>query len=115
MAVACRVATPAALVAMKLQSAPRRPPAGAHKATNDYLDLALLLSDLVLLPQIVAGLAGSPHGLGAWCVERIRNDFIEDAARISSRIYRGPTSRRVPPDELRQVGRRFIEMFASSG
>jgi hypothetical protein len=32
--VACRVATPAALVAMKLQSAPRRPPARAQKAAQ---------------------------------------------------------------------------------
>jgi hypothetical protein len=33
--VTCRVATPAALVAMKIQSAPRRPPAGIQKAAND--------------------------------------------------------------------------------
>jgi len=110
--VACRVATPAALVAMKLQSAPRRPPARVQKAANDYLDLALLLSNLVLLPQIVAGLAESPHGLGGWCAERIRNDFVDDAARVSSRIHKGPTSRRVTPDELSQIGRRFIGMFA---
>ena len=113
--VACRVASPAALVAMKLQSAPRRPGARVHKAANDYLDLALLLSNLVLLPQIVTELAHSPHGLGAWCAERIRNDFVDDAARISSSIHRGPTSRRVSPDELSQIGRRFIEMFAPSG
>ena len=113
--VTCRVATPAALVAMKLQSAPRRPPARVQKAANDYLDLALLLSNLVLLPQIVAGLAQSPHGLGGWCAERILNDFVDDAARVSSRIHQGPTSRRVTPDELSQIGRRFVEMFAPPG
>lgn len=111
----CRVATPAALVAMKLQSAPRRPPARVQKAANDYLDLALLLSNLVLLPQIIAGLAESPHGLGSWCAERIRNDLVDDAARVSSRIHQSPTSRRVTPDELSQIGRRFIEMFAPHG
>lgn len=35
----CRVATPAALVAMKLQSAPRRRATGAHKGPNAYGDL----------------------------------------------------------------------------
>jgi hypothetical protein len=113
--VTCRVATSAALVAMKLQSAPRRPPARVQKAANDYLDLTLLLSNLVLLPQIIAGLAESPHGLGAWCAERIRNDFVDNAARISSKIHQSPTSRRVTPDELSQIGRRFIEMFTPPG
>ncbi len=37
--VTCRVATPAALVAMKLQSAPRRRAEQAHKGPNDYGDL----------------------------------------------------------------------------
>ena len=97
---------------MKLQSAPRRPPARVHKAANDYLDLALLLSNLVLLPQIIAGLAEAPHGLGAWCAERIRNDFVDDATQVSSKIHQSPTSGRMTPDELRQIGRRFIEMFA---
>ena len=113
--VACRVATPAALVAMKLQSAPRRPPARVQKAANDYLDLSLLLSNLVLLPEIIAGLAESPHGLGVWCAERISNDFVDDAARVSSRIHQSPSSRRVTPDELSQIGRRFLEMFAPLG
>ncbi len=113
--VECRVATPAALVAMKLQSAPRRPPARVQKAANDYLDLTLLLSNLVLLPLIIADLAESPHGLGVWCAERIRNDFVDDAARISSMIHQGPASRQVTPDELNQIGRRFLEMFAPPG
>jgi hypothetical protein len=113
--VACRVATPAALVAMKLQSPPRRPPARVQKAANDYLDLSLLLSNLVLLPEIIAGVAESPHGLGVWCAERISNDFVDDAARVSSRIHQSPSSRRVTPDELSQIGRRFIEMFAPLG
>ncbi len=37
--VACPAASSASLVAMKLQSAPRRPPARVEKAANDYLDL----------------------------------------------------------------------------
>ena len=113
--VTCRVATPAALVAMKIQSAPRRPAAGIQKAANDYLDLALLLSNLVLLPEIIDGLAHSPHGLGAWCAERIRHDFVDGAARVSARIPQSPALRRVTPDELSQIGRRFIEMFAPLG
>jgi hypothetical protein len=113
--VTCRVATPAALVAMKIQSAPRRPPAGVQKAANDYLDLALLLSNLVLLPQIITGLAQSPHGLGAWCAERISDDFVDGAVRVAARIHQSPASRRVTPDELSQIGRRFLDMFAPLG
>ena len=42
--VRCRFATPASLVAMKLQSAPKRRAARAHKAGGDYLDLFRLAS-----------------------------------------------------------------------
>ena len=102
------------VLAMKIQSATRRPPAGIQKAANNYLDLALL-SNLVLLPEIIDGLAHSPHGLGAWCVEWIREDFVDGAARVSARIPQSPALRRVTPDELSQIGRRFIEMFAPLG
>jgi hypothetical protein len=110
--VTCGVATPAALVAMKLQSAPQRRPARIHKSANDYLDLMLLLSHLGLIPQIAAGLTNAPHNLGAWCAERVRLEFIADAARISARIHQGPTSTRVTPDELRLIGGRFLDELA---
>ncbi len=86
--VACRVATPAALVAMKLQSAPRRPPAKVQKAANVYLDLALLLSNLVLLPEIIAGLAESPHGLGV--IHHLRWDIVAQV-RGSITLPNGPS------------------------
>ena len=47
---------------MKLQSAPRRPPARVHKAANDYLDLYRFISDAELAPVIAADLLRhAPH------------------------------------------------------
>jgi hypothetical protein len=40
--VTCLAASPASLVTMKLQSAPRRPIARVYKAANDYLDLLFI-------------------------------------------------------------------------
>ncbi len=54
--VTCLAASPASLVAMKLQSAPRRPVAPVHKAANDYLDLQRLLANAALVPEIVQDL-----------------------------------------------------------
>ena len=73
---------------MKLQSAPRRPPAKVQKAANVYLDLALLLSNLVLLPEIIAGLAESPHGLGV--IHHLRWDIVAQV-RGSITLPNGPS------------------------
>jgi hypothetical protein len=79
----CRVATPAAVVAMKLQSAPRRRAERAHKGPNDYGDLYSLLLQPESLNDIVADLPNAPHELGQWCAERIRLEFVTEASRTA--------------------------------
>ena len=61
----CLVATPAALVAMKLQSAPRRRAERAHKGPNDYGDLYALL----LQPEIFDDMCEACGGARAIRVE----------------------------------------------
>lgn len=91
-AVTCLAASPASLVTMKLQSAPRRSAARVQKAANDYLDLERLLSNAELVPDIAQHLAmEAPHDLGAWALERIRFEFIEHAEG-TARSIGGPDS-----------------------
>jgi len=75
---------------MKLQSAPRRPPARVDKAANDHADLYRLLSNVELLPEIAGDLAsGAPHDLGSWALHQIRTAFIERADDTARAIRRG--------------------------
>ena len=67
----CRIATPASLVAMKLQSAPKRRAARAEKAGGDYLDLFRLTSHPDMTRSIAEALSEAPHDLGSWCQQEI--------------------------------------------
>ena len=107
--VACRVATPAALVAMKLQSAPRRPPARVQKAANDYLDLSLLLSNFGAAPRDHRGVGRIPTR--PRCVVRRADRQRLRRRRCSGLVQDPPESilkagdaRRVEPDRA-QVSR----------
>lgn len=103
--VTCRVATPAALVAMKLQSAPRRRAERAHKGPNDYGDLYALLTRPESLAGIAADLPGAPHGLGQWCAQRIELEFVTDAARTARAIQQTMLADPPTPDDLESTGR----------
>ena len=92
--VTCPAASPASLVAMKLQSAPRRPRTRIDKAANDYLDLHRLLSSSDLGFEIARDLTSdAPHDLGEWAIERIRLDFIERADDMARAIRSSVDSR----------------------
>jgi len=68
----CRIATPASLVAMRLQSAPKRRAARAEKAGGDYLDLFRLTSHPEMtrpLPRPCARLPTTPSTLGTLALE----------------------------------------------
>ncbi len=100
----CRVATPSALVAMKLQSAPRRRADRAHKGPNDYGDLYALLTRPETLDEIATDLMDAPQGLGRWCAERIEIEFVTGAARTARAIRQTTLSDPPTPDDLESIG-----------
>jgi len=107
--VTCLAASSASLVAMKLQSAPRRSRSTVDKAANDYLDLYRLLSDVELAPQVATDLqAHAPHDLGNWVIDRIRFHFIERADDTSRAIRQSGAEPRLGADEVEATGTAFM-------
>ena len=110
----CLVATPAALVAMKVQSAPRRSAAGRYKVASDYADVHRLLTHPGLLPPAAAALAGAPHGLGTWVAAELERRFVGDAERVTGIIRANlslPPGSEIVPGDLRRTGARFVADF----
>lgn len=101
----CRVATPAALVAMKLQSAPRRRAERANKGPNDYGDLYALLLRPESFDAIVKDLTDAPHRLGQWCRERIEIEFVREAGRTARAIRQTALGDPPLPDDIERIGR----------
>jgi len=106
-----RFAAPASLVAMKLQSAPRRRGARADKAGSDYLDLFRLVSHPAMTRSIAISLRAAPHDLGSWCSLEITRRMIEDADRTVGLIARsGVAESNVPTAaQLRRAGELLID------
>jgi hypothetical protein len=114
--VTCLAASPASLVIMKLQSAPRRPVARVHKAANDYLDLQRLLSNAELVPGVAQDLVmRAPHDLGGWAIERIRLEFIEHADDTARAIRRSGPANQLSADEIEATGTAFLARVAGAG
>ncbi len=101
----CRVATPSTLVAMKLQSAPRRRAERAHKGPNDYGDLYALLTQTVALDEIATILPNAPRGLGRWCAQRIELEFVTGAAQTARAIRQTMLSDPPTPEDIERAGR----------
>jgi len=110
----CRVATPAALVAMKVQSAPRRSAAGRYKVASDYADVHRLLTRPALLAPTAGALAAAPHGLGDWVAAELEQRFVGDAERVAGIIRANlslPPGSEIMPGDLRETGTRFVAEF----
>ncbi len=108
--VTCLVASPASLVTMKLQSAPRRPPARFHKAANDYLDLFRFLSDGELAPTIAMDLVhDAPHQLGSWAIERIRIEMSDGADDVARALRRGVPQQLIGADDVADAADAFLD------
>ncbi|MGO8871216.1 MAG: hypothetical protein ACLQPH_07395 [Acidimicrobiales bacterium] len=109
--VRCRFASPASLVAMKLQSAPRRRGARADKAGGDYLDLFRLVSHPAMTRSIAVSLRAAPHDLGSWCSLEISRCMIEDADRTVGLIVRSGVAESSIPTaaQLRRAGELLID------
>ena len=104
--VRCRIATPASLVAMKLQSAPKRRAARAEKAGGDYLDLFRLTSHPDMTRSIAEALRHAPHDLGGWCQREIRRCMVDEADRTVGTIVRSGVGEANTPsvDQMRRTG-----------
>jgi len=114
--VTCLVASPASLVTMKLQSAPRRPPARVHKAANDYLDLFRFLSDGELAPAIATDLVQcAPHKLGSWAIQRIQIEMSEGADNVARALRRGAPQQLIGADDVAGAADAFLERVRSIG
>lgn len=113
--VTCLAASPASLVAMKLQSAPRRPSGRVDKAANDYADLYRLLSNVELLPEIAADLVSrAPHDLGTWAIGQIRTAFIARADDTARAVRRSGLADTPIATDLEAAATAFIARVDSS-
>jgi hypothetical protein len=101
----CRIATPASLVAMKLQSAPKRRAARAEKAGGDYLDLFRLASHPDMTRSIAEALSQAPHDLGSWSQREIKRCMIDEADRTVGTIVRSGVGESNAPsvDQMRRT------------
>jgi hypothetical protein len=114
--VTCLAASSASLVAMKLQSAPRRSKAAVGKAANDYLDLHRLLSNAEVAPRVATDLqAHAPHDLGHWAIARIGHHFIERADDTSRAIRHSGTEPHVSAEEVEATGMAFMARVSGPG
>ncbi|MGO8871300.1 MAG: nucleotidyl transferase AbiEii/AbiGii toxin family protein [Acidimicrobiales bacterium] len=115
--VRCRFASPASLVAMKLQSAPRRRAERSHKAGGDYLDLFRLVSHPTLATSISSALREAPHDLGTWCLREIQRCMVDDADRTAGIIVRSGVSESNAPTaaQLRRAGELLLSGLDRGG
>ena len=109
--VRCRFAIPGSLVAMKLQSAPRRKGATIHKAGGDYLDIFRLASHPSLTDSIASSLRMAPHDLTSWCRQEIQRSMIDEAMRTVGVIVRSGVGELGVPTavQLQRTGLALIE------
>lgn len=100
------VATPAALVACKLQSSRRRQRDQPRAATDIY-DVYRLLVEHDRDGDVANTLATGPDDLGRWCADAITETFITGADRSALRLgisARGPAMADVRAIDLEVVG-----------
>jgi hypothetical protein len=114
--VSCRFASPASLVAMKLQSAPRRRAQRAHKAGGDLFDIFRLVSHPSLTRPMATALHHAPHDLGDWCATGIRRFLLDEAEKTAAVIARSGVAGTAPPtaSQLVRSGILLLEWFERS-
>lgn len=104
------LATPAALVAMKLHAIRKRRGATVEKRGSDAYDMYRLLAFHDIDGGVARVLMRSPSGLGAWCVVQIEELFVRDVDRtvlwIRNALAAGTVF--VVADDLSAVGKSFI-------
>lgn len=112
------IATPASLIAMKLQSHQRQQRLAAKRASDVY-DIYRLLSahDHDDAGGISEELATAPEDLSAWCADAIESTFVTSAARWARQLgvySRGPAMGTITAEDLDVVGSLTVERLRRS-
>lgn len=105
------VATPAALVAMKLHALQDRRSGRPAKAASDTEDLVRLFNEHNTGGELSAEIADAPYGLGALVAESARRLLIDESTiRIRSLIVSGsPTAGEMDPLEFADICSQFVD------
>ena len=100
------LATPSALVAMKLSAIPRRKLANPAKRASDLYDIYQLIQVFNRRGDLAAGLGRAPHDLGPWCRDQLDGLLVDQAERSSLWLATegSPTMHAVSAEDLRAVG-----------
>lgn len=107
-----RVATPAALVAMKLRAMQQRRANVLNKRISDAYDAYRLLAAHDRDGHIARELAAAPDGLGTWCTTRVRDVFDTNVGQTQRWLATGsPDMAAVSVDDLRTVGSLFADVL----
>lgn len=114
--VTCRFANAGALVAMKLQAAPRRQGPRSQKAGGDLFDIFRLISHPALTRAIASSLRSGPHDLGDWCAASVVDTFVDQAERTAAVIARSGVAGANPPtaEELQRAAELLVRWFKDS-
>ncbi len=110
------VATPAALVAMKLQSVPQRRGGREHKRAGDCYDIYRLIvehgtrSSVHGPGGIARALASAPANLGEFCLGQLRELFVDEPERTRRWLRQGSAEMdAVRVDDLHSVGQQIAD------
>jgi len=114
---AVSLATPSALVAMKLGAIPRRKLTNPAKRASDLYDIYRLIQVFNRRGDLAAGLGGAPHDLGSWCRDQLLGLLVDQAERSSLWLATegSPAMQAVSADALRAVGEVIVEDMIRTG
>ena len=108
---AVSLATPSALVAMKLGAIPRRRLANPAKRASDLYDIYRLIQVFNRRGDLAASLGRAPHELGPWCRNQLHGLLVDQAERSSLWLATegSPAMQAVSAVDLRAVGEVIVE------
>lgn len=108
---AVSLATPSALVAMKLGAIPRRKLTNPAKRASDLYDIYRLIQVFNRRGELAAGLGAAPHDLGPWCQGQLRGLLVDQAERSALWLATegSPAMQAVGAEALRAVGEVIVE------
>ena len=108
---AVSLATPSALVAMKLGAIPRRKLANPAKRASDLYDIYRLIQVFNRRGDLATSLGRAPHELGPWCRDQLHGLLVDQAERSSLWLTTEGSlaMQAVSADDLRVVGEVIVD------